>query len=281
MKTAFSKKLVELRRRAGHKTAYSFFHGGGGEGVLKMSYRSYLMAEQGRSLPLLSKMSRLVWALRVGFESPEARDLVAAWLRLSAGEETYDGLIAPMLSGAAAALSPEQQAITQSLKSRTCNITLEQMRAIHASLANYKCQHVFHNNVSPLTAEALTADAQVTAAEGKKAIKDLLSVRLLKKASGGRYQGITAGKFLIYPPNIMLPPEIVEAAKDYNLKLAAASKKVLWEAITLRASEAQLRNFIPIMKANLNTAAAYAIHTKTADSALFEVSGTILKLWDF
>ena len=47
MATIFSDVLTQLRKDSGFATAYSFYHDNGGAPVLKVSYRKYLMMEQG------------------------------------------------------------------------------------------------------------------------------------------------------------------------------------------------------------------------------------------
>lgn len=56
MATIFSEMLVKLRKAAGFSTAYRFYHDSGGAGMLKISYRKYLLLEQGQSLPSADKL---------------------------------------------------------------------------------------------------------------------------------------------------------------------------------------------------------------------------------
>jgi len=97
MGTIFSDTLVKLRQEAGFPTAYRFFHDNGGDKVLGMCYRKYLMMEQGRNLPVLGRLERLIVGLHMPFGTPAARELTLAWLKTMAGEESYAGLLEPLM----------------------------------------------------------------------------------------------------------------------------------------------------------------------------------------
>ena len=79
MTTIFSKALVQLRKDAGFATAYQFYHNNGGARVFKMSYRNYLIIEQGRTLPPLERLNTFIITLRMVSGSAEANAFLSAW----------------------------------------------------------------------------------------------------------------------------------------------------------------------------------------------------------
>lgn len=194
MANIFSETLTAQRRKAGYETAYKFYHGSGGKGVLKMSYRNYLMAEEGRILPQLSKLNLFVWALHLDFSGEEAGALVAAWLKVTAGEATYADLLEPHLARARTApLNPVQRAIRINVREKCTHISVEQMEVIYASLPNYRCFLALMNDPSPRSPEELAAAAKVSQAGARAAVKALAAVKIARRARDGRYRGASEG----------------------------------------------------------------------------------------
>ena len=68
--------LVQLSKEAGFPTAYRFYHDNGGAAGLKISYRNYLLIEQGKKLPALGRLVTFTWALRLISKTPTANALV-------------------------------------------------------------------------------------------------------------------------------------------------------------------------------------------------------------
>ena len=86
MGTKFSEMLVKLRKDAGFVTAYKFFYDNGGDKVLGMCYRKYLMMEQGRFLPQFKHLRAFIYGLHLQNRSAAANGLADAWLRTMAGD---------------------------------------------------------------------------------------------------------------------------------------------------------------------------------------------------
>ena len=106
MATIFSETLVKLRKAAGFPTAYRFYHDNGGAAALKVTYRNYLMMEQGHSLPVAVRLERLLIGLRLLRATPESRELTLAWLKTMLGEELNSRLIEPLLAAPAPGRAP-------------------------------------------------------------------------------------------------------------------------------------------------------------------------------
>ena len=96
MATPFSEHLTKARIGAGYKTAYQFFYGNGGTQTLKITYRNYLLMEQGKLFPSVERLKWLIMALKLIPQSTEANVLVVKWLKTLTGEKDYAYLFGSM-----------------------------------------------------------------------------------------------------------------------------------------------------------------------------------------
>jgi hypothetical protein len=124
MATIFSETLTRLRKGAGFPTAYRFYHDNGGAPFFKVSYRNYLMMEQGRNLPVLGRLAKIILGLRIPERTPESRELTMAWLKTMAGGEAYADMLEPLFYQGAPAKesSPAEEALAVPWRRR--NFTL-------------------------------------------------------------------------------------------------------------------------------------------------------------
>jgi hypothetical protein len=283
MATEFSKLLTELREKAGYPTAYKFYHGSGGKGVLKMSYRSYLMIEQGRILPVLARLSIFIWALRLTFRGPEANALVTAWLKTNGGEEAFNDLIAPMLTLAPAApeLSPMQRAMKAGVDKITACLSLEQVEAIHGDMNTYRCYMAFVNDAGAWTAARMAELLGVGAREAEKAMLRLAAVKIAKKSRDGSFQGPEMGMYRTYSPRSLWPAALREKILGQVAAMTAKGRNTYAYNMLFRADEKDLLNFYPVLDVDLKSATAFSVNRKTPSSGMFIVQASVTKLWDF
>lgn len=282
--TPFSKLLTEYRRKAGFPTAYRFYHDNGGKGVLKISYRKYLMLEQGRILPLIDRIGTFVCALRLISYGPEAKALAEAWLRTMAGEEAFRDILAPLLASGRGAvpLSPMQNAMQRSLAEKKVFLTEEQMRVIAASRENYLAYTALSNDTGSWTRESAARALGLGAAAAGKALDALAAVKLMKK-SKGVYKCPIADKLRVcpYPPQNRPLADYEVRMDGYLDDLVNKGTREFRRQMTLRADALDLRNFFPVLDADFFTSASYAVREKTANSAMFLVESRVIKLLDF
>ncbi len=283
MTTPFSKLLVQLRKEAGFPTAYRFYHDNGGNGVLKISYRNYLMIEQGRSLPGLERLGTFLWALHLFLKSAEANTFVSAWLETMAGPEHFKELFKPLLAAkqGAQGLSPMQNAMKKAMTNTKIHLSMAQMEAIFANQDNHLCFHAITNDTGAWPKKEFAARLQLTEAAAEKALKALARVKIVKEVKKGVYKSPMAGALLQYPRRELLPQEFCARMQEYGDELAATGKRVLQCRTMVRADGAEFNNFYPVMQVNNDTAATYAIEEKTDRSALYLVEGKITKIRDF
>lgn len=283
METIFSETLTRLREGAGFSTAYGFFHDNGGEVFFKFTYRRYLLMEQGRNLPLVDRLPKLLVALRLPQNTPQAKELVAAWLRTLAGEEIYSDLLEPLLSGKpeGPALPPAEAALKRSLAVRKYHLTPEQVAATLESFETYKCAMLLEQEAGELTAAGVAKTLALPRPAAEKALKALAKAGLLKRAGKEGYRSEIAGAMVEYPPTAALKADFRDRLRDYFKRLEGDARVEYSSMGLLRADGKALRAFFPLMHANVEASNAYATTKKTRDSAAFFVIGKVLRLWEF
>jgi len=283
MATIFSETLTRLRKGAGFPTAYRFFHDNGGAPFFKVSYRNYLMMEQGRNLPVLGRLARLVLGLRIPERTPEARELTLAWLKTMAGEEAYTGLLEPLFAQGAPAKSssPAEEALRRTLAEKKFHINKEQLLATAASLAAYKCFFVMETDSGLWKADALAKALGIKKAEADKALKSFLKAGLVKAEGKGGYRSRMAGQLVEYPAGPAFPPAVLEKIKGYYKRLEDESPLEFGTCGMLRADADALRGFYPMLKSTVESSYAFNTAGKTKKSAGFLVLGRVHRLWNF
>jgi len=283
MATIFSETLTRLRKGAGFPTAYRFFHDNGGAPFFKVSYRNYLMMEQGRNLPVLGRLARLVLGLRIPERTPEARELTLAWLKTMAGEEAYADLLEPLfVQGAPArASSPAEEALRRTLAEKKFHIAEPQILATVASFETYKCFFVMESDSGVWTADGLAKALGIKKAEADKALKSFLKVGLVKAEGKGGYRSRMAGHLVEYPAGPAFPPKVLGRIKDYYKRLEAEAPLEFGTSGMVRADADALRGFYPMLKSSVEASYAFNTTAKTKKSAGFFVIGRVHRLWNF
>lgn len=282
MATIFSETLVRLRKEAGYATAYRYFHDNGGAKFFNVSYRNYLMMEQGRNLPVLGRLVKLLVGLHMPIATPAARELTLAWLRAMAGEEPYADLLEPLLAhGApAGALNPAEEALRRSLAGKKYHITMPQILATISSFETYKCFFVIETDGGAWTPEALAAAVGIKVPAAARALKDFLKTGLVK-AEGKKYRSRLAGMLVEYPDAPAIPREVLGKIKEYQGRLERESRVEFGVSGLLRADSDALRGYYPMLKSAVEASYAFSTTKKTAKSAGFFVVSRVHRLWNF
>lgn len=283
MATIFSETLVRLRKEAGYATAYRFFHDNGGTQLFKVSYRNYLMMEQGRNLPVLGRLQKILVGLHMPLATPAARVLTQAWLQTMAGEEAYADLLEPLLAHGAQAgpVNPAEEALRRTLRERKYHITMEQIRATVASYESFKCYFMLETDSGAWTAEAMAKAASLKRAAAARALKDFLGVGLVKAEGKGAYRSKVAGLLVEYPDGPAIPAQVLAKIKGYQARLAEEGRVEFGVSGTIRADADALRAYFPMLKSTVEASHAFSTTAKTKKSAGFFVSARVYRLWDF
>lgn len=283
MATVFSETLTRLRKEAGYATAYRFFHDNGGAPVLKVSYRNYLMMEQGRNLPVLGRLEKLLVGLHMPLATPAARELTLAWLKTMAGEEPFKYLVEPLLSqGApAGAASPAEEALRRSLAGQKYHITVEQILATVTSFEIYKCFFMIETDCGVWTPDSMAKAGGMKKAVAERALRDFLKVGLVKAEAKGAYRSKLAGMLVEYPDGPAIPREVLAKLKEYHKRLELESPMEFAVTGMVRADSDAMRGYFPMMKSTLEASYAFSTTKKTKKSAAFFVASRVHRLWNF
>lgn len=280
MGTPFSESLVALRKAAGFATAYRFFHDSGGQPVLKITYRKYLLWEQGRVLPPIEAVLRLSPALKLLPNGGARGGLTASWLRTMAGEETYSSLLQPIVrvNEDTAGLPPMHSAMGHALKSRKCPVTVAQAAASLESFDHHKAFIFVTKDEKDWTAERLAASAGLTKKSAASVCKDFLAAGILKKVKDGVFTCPLAGALLEFPRPELLPPGYPKRVADFQRKLMEDGRTMWLRCGFIRADREALTGFLPIIDMSVLTAHAYE---SPEGGALFAVEGRVVKVSEF
>lgn len=282
MATFFSETLCKMRKDAGFPTAYRFYHDNGGKTVLKISYRNYLLIEQGKSLPEAGKLGKLIVALRLTPRSAAASELAVAWLKTLAGEDTFENVFRPALvqSAPRPVMSPMDKAAERALSEKKFFLTPEHFQAIMSSFETYLCYLATSNDTGSWETGELAERLELKKTAAAKALAVLEKAEILKKDRNGRWRSPLAGALVEAPPLHTLDLVLKKMA-EYNEKLLSKAPVTWHRGGIVRMNESELRNITPLMINNISAAKLYAVTEATNDSALFFIEGKIIKLKKF
>jgi len=283
MGTIFSETLVKLRKEAGFKTAYSFFHDNGGKGVLKASYRMYLLIEQGKRLPPFKNLGTYIFALRLSSKSHAAMELTAAWLKTTHGEEDFAQLIEPFfkIPQEQSISSPLHKATKMLLAQKKFYISPEQLKVIVTDRTTSLCWTALFHDTGTWTPKALAAEIGLSPAVAEKNMRMLALVKLLKRMKDGTYKCPLAGAMVEYPHANNMDPDIRKKFQTIYDEMISSGEPIVIRGGVLRASLPEFSNCFPLLAMNVSIAKAYAITKKQKYSALFAVECKVTKIRDF
>lgn len=281
MATFFSESLVKLRKEAGFPTAYRFYHDNAGKPVLKFSYRTYLLFEQGEALPPPEALGRISAALKLIPKSPPAGQLASAWLRTVTGEETYSSIFEPFISvkTEALGLSPVHKAMNKFVKKSP--ISVEQAVLILSTCDHYRAFLTLANDGGNWSAEALAKTIDIKAAAAARILADLGKKGITRKVKGGGYAFGSEEMILEFPRAEILPPGLNDRMRGYQAKMLS-SGDLAWRRLNvLRADARELAAFYPVLSLSMSAATGYGVAEKTKYSAMFAIESRVVKLFDF
>lgn len=283
MATLFSETISKCRKQAGFKTAYQFFHSNGGKPFFKISYRMYLLTEQGKLTPPFKYLERYLHALRLFPESYDAILFIISWLKTTLGDEPFDQLLAPLITlpKETSVSSSLHKAVAKLLTEKKFYMNLKQVEAVTRDRNSYLCWAALNNDSGSWKPEPLASAIGITPAEAKSLIRDFAAVKLLKRQRDGAYKCPMAGAIIEYPRMDILPADLRKKILGFQTELASSGRPIFLRLGILRASLHGLSNCFPLLSLNVSTAATYSVIEKEKDSALFGVECKVTKILDF
>ncbi|MBI2070362.1 MAG: hypothetical protein HYT79_07130 [Elusimicrobia bacterium] len=283
MITPFSAMFVKLRKDAGFESPYDFYHKNGGAKVLQLSFVGYLKIEKGEILPQAKRLSLLIHLLRIKPGTEQVRGLLAAYIKTMVGDhEVFDSLFQPMmegrrLEGSLSALSIKAAKVLS--KERVQHLTPDQFHGVIQDPAGYWCLEVLTNDEGPWTIETLAKLLKMSKSEINAAMNNLKKHKLAKEKKKGEWISAFGCRHFTAPASLTYG----EAERECLKKCWETARKnginLMNRAIAIRASEADIRNYLEHIREALDTAAVYASFDRTPDSQMFLIHTQAHKLF--
>jgi len=269
----FSETLVELRLGAGFKSAYKFFHDNGGDPVLKMSYSNYLMTERGATLPALSKLSVLFFALRLQPDSAGAGALVKAWFRTSYGDEPFTALLAPLMR------EPDEPAKSRSMGNHfdDLQITQEQLGTIASARLEFLCYLLLSNDEGAWSPGELALRAGEREAAVSGALQRLKLAGILSEPAPGKYKYRWAGAQPAFPRGVSALSTYDKIGLLENSLLGKAELAYILTTVG-HIDQEHYANLQSMLSLCLDHTKLYSRTTGGARTALIAVEERVIKL---
>lgn len=283
MATIFSETLAKSRKAAGFPTAYRFFHDNGGAHVLGASYRKYLLWEQGKALPPVHLLARLLPALKLLPKGPGHGALAAAWLRTLAGEPAYAEVFGPFIEvlDAERGLSPLHKAMDRALAGSKYPLSVEQAVGILTDCEHYKAFLFMINDSGDWSEAAFEKVVGLSRQAARRVAGDFIKLGLLKKGKGSALKCVLTDRMVEFPRAEVMPAGYGDRMEKFQEELLGSGTSSWRRLGFMRADAKDFAAFFPVMSLNLSTASTYAVSEKTAHSAMFAVEGRVVKLRDF
>ncbi|MDA8129879.1 MAG: hypothetical protein M0011_00085 [Elusimicrobia bacterium] len=280
MKTQFSDTLKKLREEAGYQTAYKFYHGCGGQAALGITYRRYLLLEQG-DCPEGGLLLKLLPFLGPVPLSRQSNGLITAWMRTVVGEETYAAVIAPLVSVAAGGTHPATAADGQGImKQERRRLSLQQIEAVLADYDTFVCFTALGADTGVWTPDELSGPLQLSPACAKKALQRLAKAGVLAKEGSDGYKS-GSPQWQTGLRREALDEKLLRKLEAYTSKLADSGRLRHRTRNFFRAEAGEAMNgYMPLLLQSLAMAQGSGVTARTGNTALFYVEGRLAKVRD-
>ncbi|MEI7528400.1 MAG: hypothetical protein WCK76_05595, partial [Elusimicrobiota bacterium] len=232
---------------------------------------------------VFQRLRKIIIALRCVQNSVPTNELVVAWLRTMAGEESFKDILAPILSVKTAipGLSPLHKAVGQALAGNKYHITPQQLAVMCANPDNYLCYIALSLDSGVWSQEDLIKKLKLKKPAAAKALKELTAVKVLREIRPGFFSCPFARSMIEMPQLDILDETLRKKYLKCREAIINSGKRVCTRTGIIRADEPAFRNFYPLMSLNMSSAATYSITERTEKSAIFAVTGNVIKIRDF
>ena len=268
--TRFGPALARLRRDAGFATAYAFYHRSGGRRVFPFTFQYYLKIEGGRSVPRPAWVPGLIASLRVAPSDGAYRRLVTDYLKdLCGSPEAYAALIGPL--AAAPPAEPAAPGVIRKLMyQRAYPLSVTQLEALAASEAVYWAFEYLSNTEEALTPVELGERVGLPAKALAAALGKLAALRLVKRASAGRFKCPLVGRRLLYPADGPVTRRARVALRGHIEAMAARSGgDVAWTGLIFRSTETAIRAAAADCVTRMEAAAAGSVYEAAEGTGIY------------
>jgi hypothetical protein len=278
MQNEFFELLKKKRQEAGFRTAYRFFYDNGGKGFFGCSYRQYLRIELGNSIPGPERLSRLVSGLRMRNKTASANELALAWLKSFVGDEVYVNVFS-FLGIPASAKKTLPTANAHSGNKRY--LTPIQMAAALTDKETYLCFLATASDNGVWTAHEIAEELSIPFAAAERALTALHGVKLLKRVGKGRYRSAIANHMIELPPREALSAALMQKHRNYTREIVASGREEFGRSGIIRADDVVFRDLFPVLQLSLDAMMSHKATQRTKNSALYYITGRVVRLRDF
>lgn len=282
IRNGFSELLRKKRQEAGFMTAYRFFYDNGGEDFFGFSYRQYLRIELGKSVPGPERLSRLVSGLRLRDRTAPANELALSWLKTFVGEAVYANVFSFLgIPASAKSVPPTQRELKNALTGNKRYLTPEQFGAALTDKDTYLCFLSLGYDTGTWSADRLVKELGIQPQAAERALSTLFSAKLLKRAGKGRYRSAVVDQMVEFPPREAIGETLLEKHRDYTRELIAAGREEFGRSGIIRADDVIFRDLFPTLQLSLEAMLAHKVREHTDNSALYYITGRVVKLRNF
>lgn len=280
----YSQELRRLRAEAGHPSARAFHRAAGGARTLGCTYKAYLDAEAGRSLPQPPLARRLAEALSVLSEAERARRYFTAYLRSLTGSEALTAFLERALSRRQGDSSDElfRKASDSSFAERLKPLTMAQAELLLGDFTVYWAFTWLSNEYRHWGVAALSRALSLPPAKLRAALAALVKAGLLAKDREGLYFCPDTGRVFTYPRDEFFVPRRSAALKSHwNAMAERRGRPLFFRALGLRAAESKLREHFLTLAQTVNGAHLYARREPGPDVCFVLIEARVRRLERF
>ena len=277
----FAALVRKLREGAGFTNARSFYQSHGGRPFFGCTYKAYLNVEKGVSVPQPRLVEKLATALRVALHEARAREFALAYLRILIGfDEFMEFAVQTLADKGPKGGPPGAASLERSYEERAVTLTPAQSRLLTGDADSYWCFTILANDRARRGPAELAALLGFGEDRARSALKGLARAKLATEAEDGRWHCAQAGKVFVHPKDDSRAPVVLDALQRHWDAMADGGV-LLEHPILLRASESDLRNYLPYLAQGVQSADLYSTREKGRDTAFFSIEAKVLKILPF
>lgn len=277
-KPSFAEVLTRLRGAAGFRTAFAFYRARDGRRALGVAFPNYLKLERGRHLPQPRRLEPIIAALGFAPDSPEARELVRAYLgsvlgserllKIATGSTPVDPAPASWLMAEAAS----RQAISQ----RSVQLSLDQYRALAADADAYACHVILANTQAWVSRTELARLTGLPIALVSRALAVLEKSGLAERREDDARSPL-AGRFVVPPGATSLTAGIYAALRKHR---AAWDRRTVDSAyFVLRARKDAMGRYMHHLSDAVKLSTVYGDAKPGEDSSIYLVEARLSEVF--
>lgn len=276
----FATSLIKARIAAGFDSAYKFYHRNGGRRHFCFTFTHYLRIEKGASLPKPEWLERIFIALRLMPTQEQAREILLHYLKDHLGKGA-DYVINPILAPAGPQPGGTAGPMQWMNAHSSVHLTPEEFKVMAANPEIYWCMEALCNDSGAWSPKELAAALGLTEKKAAAALESLKKAGLAVKSGAGRYRCRHQGKFFTFPGRLEGMGPSLDAVKGYWAEAGKTGKDFFERVELIRAEDGPVSNYRLQLAQAMDSANAYATHSRGDASGFFLIETRIRKIKKF